>query len=514
MTTTEPVSGWVRIPNHTIGIVERRFGRHPGDVYSVKFLGSMGTQAAVLGPNTRRWLNPLLYKVRYSSQTHVPDGTIGLVNARAGRVRPPGRTLGDYVETCDYFQDGEAFLRDGGEQGRQLGYLPGGAHYSINPELFEVLTVETPELLAANGLTPRDLRQVVIPEGVTGVVVTLDGEPAGDALGPAVPGHHHFQRPWVFRAGGGLRGVQREFLGVGKYAVNPWFAQVVKIPTRELTLEWSKRSNEKPDNFDAALEQIELNIQGYRLHLDMSQTLKIPPEAAPHLVKRFGQGNARSASQSQRAPVQRFVGKVLGATVAGYFIEVAGKYQVMDFIVNFGAVRAQLQDKVRNALDDWGVEAGETILEQLTTADPRLNELRQRLADLNVRTLEEVREQDRLRAEKVNQQLKAEIEEIQIRTQGAREVEVLRRQIELIGPNQVVLERFVERMAGISVPQFIGGGDMAERMLSMMPLAQAQDILRTLVQQNIPGDGPAQAVGPGEQPPAVPPAGDGGAGWT
>jgi hypothetical protein len=111
--------GLHRVPDGKVGIVYRRFGRHPQDTFRISIHGSMGPQAKILRPNTQHWLKPFMYEVRYVPRTYVPDGTIGLVEAKDGKVRPPGKRLGRYIE-CDYFQDGAAFLLQGGEQGRQL----------------------------------------------------------------------------------------------------------------------------------------------------------------------------------------------------------------------------------------------------------------------------------------------------------------------------------------------------------------------------------------------------------
>lgn len=451
-----------------------------------------------------QWLNPARYTVRLWPQTVVPDGTIGLVNARAGAVRPPGRLLGRYVEDTDYFQDGDAFLLKGGEQGRQVGYLPGGARYNINPELFDVVTVYAGrDTRDYHGVTGGMLRAVEIPVGNTGVVITRDGLPPStgvDEAGRVVPGHAHFQQPWVFLANGGQRGVQQETLDAGSYMINPWFAQVVQIPTRELTLEWTNRSTEKPDNFDTALERVHVNLQGHRLSLEMAQTLTIPQTAAPRLVRRFGQGTFVGTGRPGREPVQRFVGRVLGATVSGYLNEITGKYGVMDFIINIGVVRAQLQDKVINALDGWGVIAGETILEHDIPEGSELDHLRRTLAGQDVELMREIRHREYLTAARDNRVIQADIERIEIKVHGEREVDVLRRQIKLMGPYQVAVERTVERMSSIQVPQFIGGGgDTAERLLAMMPLGEAQEMLKTLIQR--------YAEEPGRlEPPPDPPA--------
>ncbi len=64
-------------------------------------------------------------------------GEIALVVAADGAAIPSERVLAREV-ACDNFQDAEAFLRGGGESGRQLGFLTAGT-YRINPALFDVV---------------------------------------------------------------------------------------------------------------------------------------------------------------------------------------------------------------------------------------------------------------------------------------------------------------------------------------------------------------------------------------
>ena len=71
----------------------------------------------------------------------VQPGEIALVVAADGEAIPPERVLARDV-ACDNFQDAEAFLRDGGERGRQIAFLTAGT-YRINPALFEVVTPAT-----------------------------------------------------------------------------------------------------------------------------------------------------------------------------------------------------------------------------------------------------------------------------------------------------------------------------------------------------------------------------------
>jgi uncharacterized membrane protein YqiK len=55
----------------------------------------------------------------------VPQGEIALIVAADGAFIPSERILGTIVN-CDNFQDDRKFLTQGGEKGRQLGFLTAG----------------------------------------------------------------------------------------------------------------------------------------------------------------------------------------------------------------------------------------------------------------------------------------------------------------------------------------------------------------------------------------------------
>jgi hypothetical protein len=488
------------VPDLKVGVVYRRFGRsHPDDRFRVRLHGSPGPQAALLQPNRRYVRPPWLYRVRYTDMVYVPEGTVGLVQARAGLVRPPGRLLGRHVE-CDYFQDGERFLRDGGEQGRQPDVLPGGAYYAINPELFTVSTVDTIGTGRADGITANQLREVRVPIGYTGVVIVRDGEPASDepdGLGPVVPGHHTFRLPWVFLAGGGRRGVQQETLDAGTYSINPWFAQVVLVPTGDLYLEWSQRSAKSPGSLDAALDQIAVTIQGHRLTLQMSQTLRTPPEAAPRLVRRFGEEAAGDPAAAEPAiaskPVQRFVERVLGSAVSGYFMGVVGQYTAVEFIMRYHEIRLELEDHVRQALADWGVAAGQTVLADLVAEDPGLGELLQQLTAASAKGAV-------LRQQMSNAELESRLERWRIELDSERGVAQLRKQIEVLGADQVALERVVNLISGMPVTSYQGNADVAE-VLHLLPPSAARELLDALLRHNrLEPTDTGRALGAGPEP--------------
>ncbi len=68
----------------------------------------------------------------------VSEGKIGYVYARDGQPLPPTQTLGRTID-CNHFQDAAAFLREGGQRGRQRAFLREGV-YALNLAAFVVVT--------------------------------------------------------------------------------------------------------------------------------------------------------------------------------------------------------------------------------------------------------------------------------------------------------------------------------------------------------------------------------------
>ncbi len=476
-----------RVPTGYVGVVHRRYGpSHPDDRFKVRTGGSVGPQAAVLEADRVYFRPRLFYRVVYVRQTYVAPGTIGVVVANAGNPPPPHRMLSRHVD-CDYFQDGRAFLLGGGQMGRQPAILPGGAFYDINPLLFEVLTVHTIGG-GRHGLSAVDLMEISVPEGTTGVVIALEGETPDEDDGAAerrVPGHESFQLPSVFLENRGQRGVQEETLSHGSvYRINPWFARVILIPTRDLILEWTRREKKPSTNFDAPLDQIVVSVEGHRLQFDMTQTIRIPAQAAPRLVGRFGEQVTDpfgTSATSNTVPVQRFVEKVLGSTVEGYFHATASQYQVLEFISRRDEVRLELEDRVRQALAEWEVQAVRTTLGEFMPLDQEVGELQRAIA------AERERQQE-LKHRAENAALEAEIDQTRISTDRDRRklgVVELEERIRLLGREPVALERYLAKFSKMKVPEFVGAD--AGQLLQYLPLPVALDMINRVLSRAEPG---------------------------
>ena len=162
-----------------VGLIERRyFGKPLPESRVVAMRGEIGVQARVLQPGLH-FLPPFLYKVSKDDMLVIAEDEVGLMESIDGRPLEPGHIFGRRVSGHDSFQDGEGFLRNGGQKGPQVDILAPGK-YRINTYLFNVRT--QPALIVA--------------QGQVGLVSARDGEPIkpGRLLAQHVDGHQAFQQ--------------------------------------------------------------------------------------------------------------------------------------------------------------------------------------------------------------------------------------------------------------------------------------------------------------------------------
>ena len=197
------------ISEREAGLIVKRFGRPLPSGRVVALDGEAGLQVKLLTPGWHFGYWHWLYKVQRVPLVIVPPGEIALVVAADGAAVPPNQILGREI-ACDSFQDGEKFLRGGGQRGRQMGILTAGT-YRINPALFQVVRRDNASRFGASA---EDLFVRQIPPDQVGIVTVLDGHPipAGDLAGPRVNGHDSFQNGQAFVDNGGCRGLQEEIL--------------------------------------------------------------------------------------------------------------------------------------------------------------------------------------------------------------------------------------------------------------------------------------------------------------
>src|SRR5215813_10966299 len=391
------------------GLLIKRYGPELPAGHVIALDGEAGYQARMLGPG---WHFPVWrwrYRLVKVPVVVVNPGEIALVVAADGRAIPAGRVLGREVR-CDSFQDAEAFLRGGGERGRQLAILTAGT-YRINPALFEVVTAAN---AAKHGMLPMQLHVYHIGQDKQGIVTALDGRavPAGDMAGPVVRGHESFQRGQAFIDAGGCRGLQEEVLLAGSWNINPRFVAVEQVPlteipighvgvvvsyvgdehvdvsgdsfthgdlverghkgvwvdpllpgkhpintrvmkvelvpTTNIVLNWAQRT--EAHHYDERLSSIQVRSKdGFAFSLDVSQIIHVGMKNAPRVISRVGS-------------MQNLVDHVLQPTVGNYFRNSAQQVTVLEFLSNRAGRQREAFENVKQAVEAYDVECIDTLI--------------------------------------------------------------------------------------------------------------------------------------------------------
>jgi uncharacterized membrane protein YqiK len=436
------VGGVRYIRENESGLVIKRFGASlpPGRIIAID--GEAGYQARLLPPGWHLAYWKWQYRVETVPMVVVRPGQIALAVASDGASIPSGRILAREV-ACDHFQDAEAFLRKGGERGRQLAFLTAGT-YRINRALFQVVTVQN---AASFDMRPEEMQVTQIPPDQVGIVTTLDGRPipAGDLAGAPVERHDSFQRGQAFVDAGGCRGLQEQVLLSGSWNLNPWFVrvdlipmteipigyvgvvvsyvgtehvdvsgdafthgdlvargakgvwvepllpgkhpintQVMKIelvPTTNIVLNWARRT--EAHGYDERLSPITVRSQdGFAFSLDVSQIIHIGMKNAPRVISRVGS-------------MQNLVDHVLQPTVANYFRNSAQEVGVLEFLSARSDRQQQAFDAIQAAIQAYDVECIDTLIgDILPPAELMKTQTDRKIAEELRRTYEAQRESE------------------------------------------------------------------------------------------------------------------------
>jgi len=213
------------VGGQNIVVLERRWiGKEMPDGRTVALSNEVGVQARILGPGFHL-LWPFIYKRTKHPFVVIKSGQVGLVTAITGESLPKDKIMAKTVD-CEFFQDGEAFLKNKGQKGRQLHILPDG-EYRINPHLFKIKIEDG----------------VLIQEDEVGIVESIAGkrvERSGGNFGKPVE-CNNFQDAVAFLENGGEKGPQIDFLEPGYYRVNKLMFNVrvekqIDVPKGQIAL--------------------------------------------------------------------------------------------------------------------------------------------------------------------------------------------------------------------------------------------------------------------------------------
>jgi len=309
--------------NTALFVVITETGVHAGPVSRLEREQSASWQHEL---SEARGFSPVLIGSAYYTQRNgdpalqtdasklTPHDLIGIVTIHDGPTLESGEFIAPQVGSAttgshNYFQDAEGFLTLGGRRGKQLQVLTDGTYF-IN------------RWFATIELQPKTL----IPIGYVGVVISYYGASGEDVTGA--------QFRYGEQVEAGRRGVWREALAPGKYALNPYALKVEHVPTVNFVLRWISGQTEA-HRYDEHLTSIPLiTADGYEPLLPLSLVLHIDYEKAPRVVQRFGD-------------VRRLITQTLDPILTAYFRDVAQSSNMLDLLTR----REEIQ---RHATEELG----------------------------------------------------------------------------------------------------------------------------------------------------------------
>ncbi|PWV54305.1 SPFH domain-containing protein [Chitinophaga sp. S165] len=442
--------GLVIVPEDKIGLVTKKFvlvGKQElpeGRIIATD--GEAGFQAQTLAPGVYfgKWF--WQYEVTFQSFTIIPTGKIGLVLAKDGTELKAGTIMARRVD-CDAYQNAEAFLRNGGQKGRQTAIMTPGS-YRVNTFLFEIEITD----------------MTSVPDNAVGIVTTLEGQAieTGQIAGKIIQNHNNFQDADAFLNSGGYKGLQEQVilsgsyflnpwfvkvemrqmteipishvgvvisyvgndgvdvsgaefkhgnivskhqkgvwaepLGPGKYPINPYIMKVEYVPTTNLVLNWASARSET-HQLDKNLSTITVRSKdGFTFNLDVAQIIHIPSTEAPKVIARFGNmGN--------------LVTQVLEPTIGNYFRNSAQDAEVIDFLKSRKERQESAKLHIGRVLEQYNVFGVDTLIGDIVPPES----LMKTLTDRKIAEEQKVTYDTQMRAQETRQALEKEtaIAEIQ-----------------------------------------------------------------------------------------------------
>ncbi|MEI7768639.1 MAG: SPFH domain-containing protein [Chloroflexales bacterium] len=260
------------------------------------------------------------------------DDMVGIVTVHDGPSLSQGEiicpTVGDSsADPTTYhnnFQDPDAFLRAGGQRGRQLQVLTEGTYY-IN------------RLFATVELIPK----TVIEVGNVGVVVSYTGDTGTDISGEDYT-HGELVRQ-------GSRGVWSTPMLPGKYAFNTYAGMMIIVPTTNIILKWT-RGEVGAHRLDENLSEIALITRdAFEPSLPLSVVIHIDYRKAPLVVQRFGD-------------VKRLVEQTLDPMVAAYFKNIGQTRTIIQLLQDRSAIQSLASEQMREKFANYNLELEEVLI--------------------------------------------------------------------------------------------------------------------------------------------------------
>lgn len=375
----------VQIPANTVGLVIAQVGAPLngtktavynaafGDFQDVrKFVkngGQQGVQRPVLRPGETRAVNPYAFLVVTAGHVYgipvnddaqqmiervkqlnlnyveIPADGVGVVTTLDGPPLEGGAIAGRignfddiklleqaHADTADViaaimdtknklhsnYEDFQSFIDQGGSLGMQHDVLVRGL-YALNPLLVKV-----------------DVKPIlVVQQGEVMVIKAFVGLPTVDSSGPEYkfgsivsPGH---------------RGIWAEPLRTGKYPINPYLYDSIKVPTAILQLNWATATSAAHD-LDKNLKAITAKSKdAFQFSIDLQVQIHVPDTKAARVIGSVG-------------TMENLVNEVLQAAVGNYFRNKVAEMPATNFIESRGPVQEDATTYITDYLARYDVE--------------------------------------------------------------------------------------------------------------------------------------------------------------
>jgi uncharacterized membrane protein YqiK len=257
---------------------------------------------------------------------------LGVVTVHDGPVLPPdeivaprvGQDTTDKTTFHNNFQNIDAFLRAGGNRGRQHQVLVEGTYY-IN------------RLFATVDFIPK----TVVPVGFVGVVVSYIGKTGTDRSGE---GYSHGEL-----VDSACRGVWKEPLLPGKYAFNTYAGKIQMVPTTNFILKWTPEVT-NVHKFDENLSEVSLITKdAFEPLLPLSVVVHIDYRKAPLVVQRFGD-------------IKRLVDQTLDPMVSAYFKNIGQTRTLIQLIQNRADIQQVASVEMMERFAAYNLELQEVLI--------------------------------------------------------------------------------------------------------------------------------------------------------
>ncbi|MCW6509150.1 SPFH domain-containing protein [Lichenifustis flavocetrariae] len=287
----------------------------------------------------------------------IKDDKIGIVTVQDGPALQHGEIIAPTVGTDannpahfhNSFQDIGRFLAAGGRRGRQEQVLVEGTYF-LN------------RLFATVEVTGK--RRIEI--GTVGVINSFVGRETEEAI-TAENGRGRTVEV-------GQRGIWRRPLEPGKYAVNPYAAEVIDVPTTNFQLRWiagvvSAAALPNGKSYDNDLKEIPvITRDAFEILVPLSIVAHIAPVNAPHVIQRFSQ-------------IERLVNQTLDPFVSSYFKDTAQRNTLLDFIEKRVEIGKEALKAMKERLAEHRIEIEEVMIgtPKPTPGDTRMEAMLEQL---------------------------------------------------------------------------------------------------------------------------------------